>query len=161
MLNKVFLQGRLVADPELRQTPSGVSVATFRIAVDRDFKNKETGEKETDFVTIVTWRATAEFVSRYFQKGRMAIVEGRLQMRNYTDRDGNKRTAAEVVADNVYFGDSRRDGESGGGYGNYSAPAPSYNAAPNYGTPAPNYGTPAPANDHFAELSEDDGELPF
>ena len=116
MLNKVFLQGRLVADPELRQTPAGVSVATFRIAVDRDFKNKETGEKETDFVTIVTWRATAEFVSRYFQKGRMAIVEGRLQMRNYTDRDGNKRTAAEVVADNVYFGDSRRDGESGGAH---------------------------------------------
>ena len=81
MLNKIFLQGRLVADPELRQTPTGVSVATFRIAVDRDFKNKETGEKDTDFVTIVTWRNTAEFVSRYFNKGRMAIVEGRLQMR--------------------------------------------------------------------------------
>ena len=154
MLNKVFLQGHLVVDPELRQTPSGASVATFRIAVERDFKSKETGEKETDFVTIVTWRSTAEFVSRYFQKGRMAIVEGRLQMRNYTDRDGNKRTAAEVVADNVYFGDSRRDGESGGGYNNYSAPAPAYNAAPSYGTPAP-------AGDHFAELSEDDGELPF
>lgn len=158
MLNKVFLQGRLVADPELRQTPAGVSVATFRIAVDRDFKNKETGEKETDFVTIVTWRATAEFVSRYFQKGRMAIVEGRLQMRNYTDRDGNKRTAAEVVADNVYFGDSRRDGE-GGGFNSYSAPA--YGSAPSYGTPAPNYGAPSSAGDQFAELSEDDGELPF
>ena len=120
MLNKVFLQGRLVADPELRKTPTGVPVATFRIAVDRDFKNKETGEKGTDFVTIVAWRNTAEFVSRYFQKGRMAIVEGRLQMRNYTDRDNNKRTAAEVVADNIYFGDSRREGESGGGF---SAPA--------------------------------------
>lgn len=151
MLNKVFLQGRLVADPELRQTPAGVSVATFRIAVDRDFKNKETGEKEADFVTIVAWRNTAEFVSRYFQKGRMAIVEGRLAMRNYTDRDGNKRTAAEVVADNIYFGDSRRDSESGGF--SYSAPAPSYNA--------PNYGTPASSGDQFAELSEDDGELPF
>lgn len=150
MLNKIFLQGRLVADPELRQTPSGVSVATFRIAVDRDFKNKETGEKDTDFVTIVAWRATAEFVSRYFTKGRMAIVEGRLQMRNYTDRDGNKRTAAEVVADNIYFGDSRRDNE-GGGY-SYSAPVH---------TAAPSYGTPAPAGDQFAELSEDDGELPF
>ena len=159
MLNKIFLQGRLVADPELRQTPTGVSVATFRLAVDRDFKNKETGEKDTDFVTIVTWRSTAEFVSRYFTKGRMAIVEGRLQMRNYTDRDGNKRTAAEVVADNVYFGDSRRDAEGGGGF-SYSAPAPSYNA-PNYGTPAPSYGSPAPAGDQFAELSEDDGELPF
>ncbi len=146
MLNKIFLQGRLVADPELRQTPSGVSVATFRIAVDRDFKNKETGEKEADFITVVAWRATAEFVSRYFNKGRMAVVEGRLQMRNYTDRDGNKRTAAEVVADNVYFGDSRRDGE-GGGF------APSYSA--------PSYGTPAPSGDQFAELNEDDGELPF
>lgn len=148
MLNKVFLQGRLVADPELRQTPTGVPVATFRIAVDRDFKNKETGEKGTDFVTIVAWRNTAEFVSRYFQKGRMAIVEGRLQMRNYTDRDNNKRTAAEVVADNIYFGDSRREGESGGGF---SAPAYS----------APNYGTPVSGGDQFAELSEDDGELPF
>ena len=148
MLNKVFLQGRLVADPELRQTPTGVPVATFRIAVDRDFKNKETGEKGTDFVTIVAWRNTAEFVSRYFQKGRMAIVEGRLQMRNYTDRDNNKRTAAEVVADNIYFGDSRREGEAGGGF---SAPAYS----------APNYGTPVSGGDQFAELSEDDGELPF
>ena len=152
MLNKIFLQGRLVADPELRQTPSGVSVATFRIAVDRDYKNKETGEKETDFVTIVAWRSTAEFVSRYFSKGRLAIVEGRLQMRSYTDREGNKRTAAEVVADNIYFGDSRRDNDAGG-Y-SYSAPAPAY-------SPAPNYGTPAPAGDQFAELSEDDGELPF
>ena len=124
-------------------------MATFRIAVERDFKSRETGEKETDFVTIVTWRSTAEFVSRYFQKGRMAIVEGRLQMRNYTDRDGNKRTAAEVVADNVYFGDSRREGEGGG----FSASAPAYNGA--------SYGTPASAGDHFAELSEDDGELPF
>lgn len=153
MLNKIFLQGRLVADPELRQTPSGVSVATFRIAVDRDFKNKETGEKEADFINIVAWRATAEFVSRYFSKGRLAIVEGRLQIRNYTDREGNKRTAAEVVADNIYFGDSRRDSGDNGGYA-YSAPPPVHNAAPNYGTPSP-------AGDQFAELSEDDGELPF
>lgn len=139
MLNKVFLQGRLVVDPELRNTPSGVAVATFRIAVDRDFKNKQTGEKETDFVTVVAWRSTAEFVSKYFSKGRMAIVEGRLQMRNYTDRDGNKRTAAEVVVDNIYFGDSR----------------------PSEGCNAPNQGVPGPAGDQFAELNEDDGELPF
>lgn len=139
MLNKIFLQGRLVADPELKNTPSGVAVATFRIAVDRDFKNKETGEKETDFVTIVAWRSTAEFVSKYFSKGRMAMVDGRLQMRNYTDREGNKRTAAEVVADHVYFGDSR----------------------PSEGCNAPNYGVPEHAGDQFAELSEDDGELPF
>ena len=147
MLNKIFLQGRLVADPELRQTPSGVPVASFRIAVDRDFKNKETGEKEADFINVVAWRNTAEFVSRFFTKGRMAIVEGRLQIRGYTDRDGNKRTAAEVVADNIYFGDSRRDSEGG------FSPAP---AAP---VSAPNYGTPS--GDQVAELSEDDGELPF
>ena len=152
MLNKIFLQGRLVADPELRQTPSGVAVVSFRMAVDRDFKNKETGEKEADFVNIVAWRNTAEFVSRFFTKGRMAIVEGRLQIRSYTDRDGNKRTAAEVVADNVYFGDSRRDGE-GGGY----APPPRA-AAP---MSAPSYGAPTPSSDQFADLGEDDGELPF
>ena len=156
MLNKIFLQGRLVADPELRQTQGGVPVATFRIAVDRDFRSKETGERETDFITVVAWRATAEFVSRFFTKGRMAVVEGRLQIRNYNDRDGNKRTAAEVVADNVYFGDSRREGESGGGYS--YAPRP---AGSGYSAPAPNYGTPAPADDQFAELGEDDGELPF
>jgi single-strand DNA-binding protein len=165
MLNKIFLQGRLVADPELRQTPSGVSVATLRLAVDRDIKNKETGERATDFINVVAWRATAEFVSRYFSKGRMAIVEGRLQIRNYNDRDGNKRTAAEVVADNIYFGDSKRDSESSGGYGGYSAPAPSgYSApaAPSYGAAAaPSYGAPTPGEDQFAELSEDDGELPF
>lgn len=142
MLNKCFFQGRLVADPELRTTPSGVSVATFRIAVDRDFKNKQTGEKETDFVTIVVWRGTAEFVSKYFSKGRMAVIEGRLQMRSYTDKEGNKRTAAEVVADNVYFGDSKdplKDLERTMGGTTYGAP---------------------PA-DQFAELSEDDGQLPF
>jgi single-strand DNA-binding protein len=165
MLNKIFLQGRLVADPELRQTANGVPVATLRLAVDRDTRNKETGERATDFINVVAWRGSAEFVSRYFSKGRMAIVEGRLQIRNYNDRDGNKRTAAEVVADNIYFGDSKRDSDSAGGYGGYSAPAPSYPSAPSYSapaaSPAPNYGTPAPGEDQFAELSEDDGELPF
>lgn len=154
MLNKIFLMGRLVADPELKQTPSGVSVATFRIAVDRDFKNKETGEREADFINIVTWRATAEFVSRYFAKGRMAVVEGRLQTRSYTDKDGNKRNVSEVVADNIYFGDSRRDGDGGG----YSAPAPRA-AAPAPQRPA--YDAPVPAEDQFAELDGDDGDLPF
>ena len=154
MLNKIFLMGRLVADPELKQTPSGVSVATFRIAVDRDFKNKETGEREADFINIVTWRATAEFVSRYFSKGRMAVVEGRLQTRSYTDKDGNKRYVSEVVADNVYFGDSRRDGDNSG----FSAPAPRA-AAPAPQHPA--YDTPVPAEDQFAELDNDDGDLPF
>ena len=91
MLNKIFLQGRLVADPEMRHTPSGVAVATLRLAVDRDFKDRETGEKKADFINVVAWRNTAEFVSRYFNKGRMAIVEGRLQMRDWTDKDGNKQ----------------------------------------------------------------------
>lgn len=147
MLNHITLMGRLVADPELRTTPSGVAVATFRIAVDRDFKNKQTGEKETDFVTIVAWRSTAEFVGRYFTKGRMAVVDGRLQIRPYTDRDGNKRNATEVVAESVYFGDSKRDGDGQpGGYqpGGYD----------------PGYGGGQPSQ-QFEELEEDDGDLPF
>ncbi len=160
MLNKIFLMGRLVADPELKQTTTGLPVATFRIAVDRDRKNKETGERDADFVTIVAWRSTAEFVSRYFTKGRMVVVEGRLQIRPYTDRDGNKRSATEVVADTVYFGDSRRDGDGGGSYsggGSYAprsaAPAPQQ---PAYDAPAGGAG-----GDQFSELDDDDGELPF
>ena len=108
MLNKIFLMGRLTRDPELRHTPSGVPVASFTLAVDRDFKDKQTGEKATDFIDIVAWRQTAEFVSRYFTKGRMAVVVGSLQLRDWTDKEGNRRRAAEVVADNVYFGDSKR-----------------------------------------------------
>ena len=161
MLNKIFLQGRLVADPEMRHTPNGVAVASFRLAVDRDFKDRETGEKKADFINVVAWRATAEFVSRYFTKGRMAVVEGRLQMRDYTDRDGNRRTAAEVVADNVYFGDSKRDAESAGVYAPPPPAAPSYGG---YSAPAapsaPAYSAPA-GGDQFADLSDDDGELPF
>lgn len=107
MLNKIILMGRLTHDPELRHTQSGTAVASFSLAVDRDFKSPS-GEKETDFIDIVAWRHTGEFVSRYFTKGRMAVVEGRLQMRDWTDRDGNKRRSAEVVADSVYFGDSKR-----------------------------------------------------
>ncbi len=153
MLNKIFLQGRLVADPELRHTPGGVAVTSFRIAVDRDFKDRETGEKKADFINIVAWRQTGEFVSRFFTKGRMAIVEGRLQIRDYTDRDGNKRTIAEVVADNIYFGDSRREGDGGG------SPAP-YGGSPYAPAPGGGY-SPALDGDQFAELSDDDGELPF
>lgn len=145
MLNKIFLQGRLVADPELRHTPAGVAVTTFRLAVDRDFKDRETGEKKADFINVVAWRQTGEFVSRYFTKGRMALVDGRLQIRDYTDRDGNRRTISEVVADNVYFGDSRRDGESS--YESHSAPAA--------------YAAPTGGGDQFAELTDDDSELPF
>ncbi len=149
MLNHIVIMGRLVADPELRTTPSGVAVATVRLAVDRDFKNKQTGEKETDFITVVAWRQTAEFLSRYFSKGRMAVAEGRLQIRPYTDRDGNKRTAAEVVAENIYFGDSKRDEESqGGGYqpGGYSG--------------GQTYQQPGAAQ-QFEELEGDEDNLPF
>lgn len=115
MLNYIVLMGRLTRDPELRRTGSGTAVASFTLAVDRDFGgNRETGEKETDFIDIVAWRSTAEFVSKYFSKGRIAVVSGRLQIRNWNDKDGNKRRSAEVVADNIYFGDSRRDSQSGG-----------------------------------------------
>ena len=107
MLNKVFLQGRLVADPELRKTQQGTPVASYRLAVDRGYKSKDPNAQNADFVNVVSWRNTAEFVSRYFTKGRMMLVEGRLQMRSYTDKDGNRRVAAEVVTDNVHFADSR------------------------------------------------------
>ena len=106
MLNRIILMGRLTHDPELRKTQSGVSVCSFSIGVDRDYK-AQNGEKETDFFDIVTWRATADFVSKFFTKGRMAVVEGRLQNRDWVDKDKNKRRSAEVIADNVYFGDSR------------------------------------------------------
>lgn len=109
MLNKVILQGRLVADPELRHTGGGVAWASFRLAVDRDFKNKETGERSADFLSIVAWRQTAVFVEKYLSKGRMVIVEGKLQSRTYDDQEGNRRYITEVVADNVYFADSKRD----------------------------------------------------
>ena len=135
----MVLQGRLGSDVELRTTPSGVEVATVNLAVDRDVKDKD-GSRKTDWITVVAWRQRAIFLSRYFNKGRMAVVEGRLQIRDYTDRDGNKRTAAEVVAGNVYFGDSKRDAE-GGGYGGYAAPQQ--------------------PGDGFAELEDDDNSLPF
>ena len=115
MLNKIFLIGRLTRDPELRRTQSGTPVASFALAVDRDFK-AQNGEKETDFIDVVAWRNKAEFVSKYFTKGRMAVVEGRLQIRDWTDKDGNKRKAAEVIADNVYFGDAKKDAVADQGF---------------------------------------------
>ncbi len=156
MLNHIVLMGRLTRDPELRRTGSGIPVATFSLAVDRDFSsNRETGERETDFIDIVAWRATAEFVSKYFTKGRMAVVSGRLQIRNWNDKDGNKRRSAEVIADNVYFGDSKRDGVAPGGFD--QSYGQTY-AQPAYGQqPAP---SPVPASD-FAMLEDDDSELPF
>ncbi len=175
MLNHIVLMGRLTRDPELRHTSNGVPVASFRLAVDRDFASKETGERTADFIDIVAWRSTAEFVSKYFAKGRMAVVSGRLQMRDWTDKDGNKRTSAEVVADNVYFGDSKRDGAPTGGNDGYrSSGNGSYGGGNNYGgsyggnnySSGNSYGgnysapAPAPASD-FAMLEDDDSELPF
>ena len=152
MLNHIVLMGRLTRDPELRRTGSGVAVASFSIAVDRDFGSRESGEKETDFIDIVAWRNTAEFVSKYFTKGRMAVVSGRLQIRNWTDKEGNKRRSAEVVADNIYFGDSRREGETGG---NTFAPF-----GGDFGGMPPVPAAPSAGSD-FAMLEEDDSQLPF
>ena len=163
MLNHITIMGRLTRDPELRRTGSGIAVASFTVAVDRDFGGRDGGEKETDFIDCVAWRQTGEFVSKYFTKGRMIVVSGRLQIRSWTDKDGNKRRTAEVVADNCYFGDSKRDSDGGssfggntyGGnsYGNYSAP--SGNNYGGYAAPAGN-----PASD-FAMLDDDDAQLPF
>jgi len=161
LLNHIVIMGRLARDPELRRTQSGVPVASFRLAVDRDFKDKNTGERGTDWIDVVAWRATGEFVSRYFTKGRMAVVEGRLQMRDWTDKEGNKRTTAEVVADNVYFGDSRRDGDGGGYSPSYSGGQSSYSAPAPRSDPFGGYGAPPADGDQFAELSTDDGNLPF
>ena len=158
MLNRIILMGRMVKDPELRRTQSGTPVTSFTLAVDRDFKDKATGERATDFIDVVAWRSTAEYVSRYFSKGRMAVVDGRLQLRDWTDKDGNKRRSAEVVADSVYFGDSKREGGGGsyngqsaysGGYGGYSAP------------PQDDYPPQTDPGSEFAELTTDDGNLPF
>ena len=163
MLNRIIIMGRLVRDPELRTTQSGISVTSFTLAVDRDFKNRDSGEKSTDFIDVVAWRQTAEFICKYFGKGRMAVAEGRLQIRDWKDRDGNNRRSAEVVADNVYFADSKRD--SAGGSDSYGAPpaygapaAPAYGGGQSYGG---GYGAPAGDSSGFAEIDDQDGDLPF
>lgn len=165
MLNHITIMGRLTADPELRYTQSGVAVASFRVAVDRDYQPRDGGEKQTDFINVVAWRQTGEFVSKYFGKGSMIVVSGRLQMRDWTDKEGGKRTTAEVVADNVYFGESKRSRDEGagayrseprqsgyqqGGYGqsNYNSYNSGFNSAPSGGSA-------------FEELDDGDGELPF
>ena len=167
MLNHIVIMGRLTRDPELRRTGSGVAVTSFSVAVDRDFGKNENGERETDFIDCVAWRQTGEFVSKYFTKGSMIVVSGRLQIRNWNDKDGNKRRSAEVVADNVYFGESKRSSDAGSAYG--GSTGSSYgNYAPNnggYNAPAPSYGgysapASAPASD-FAMLEDDDAQLPF
>jgi len=147
MLNHIVIMGRLVRDPEYRTTGSGISVANFSVAVDRDFSGRDS-EKETDFIDCVAWRQTAEFVTKYMKKGSMVAVAGRLQIRAWSDKDGNKRRTAEIVADSVYFGESKRSTESNSG-----------SAAP---TPAPSYQMPiAPTDSDFALLDGDDAQLPF
>ena len=136
MLNVIVIAGRFTTDPELRRTQSGKPVASFTLAVERDFKDSATGKRPVDFISCVAWDSQAEYVSRYFSKGRMAVVDGHLQIRDWTDKEGNKRRSAEVIADSVYFGDSKREGGSGGqesysgSYGGYSAPAGGYPAQP-------------------------------
>ena len=157
MLNHITLMGRLVRDPELRYTQSQTPVASFTLAVDRDFGGRDGGERQTDFIDIVAWRHTADFVSKYFTKGSMAVVSGRLQIRDWTDRDGNKRTSYEIVADNVYFGDSKNAARDDNGYsprgestGTYRAPSrSSFESAR------------AQASSSFQEIDEADGDLPF
>jgi single-strand DNA-binding protein len=185
-MNHIVIMGRMTRDPELRKTQTGTPVASFTLAVDRGFTPKD-GERQTDFIDVVAWRNTAEFVSKYFVKGQMTAVSGRLQIRDWTDKDGNKRRNAEVVADYVYFTGDRRDRDaSGGGYrqesGGYSSGGGNYNSGGNsyssgsssyrqdgyddggsrpdsgYGAPAPN---PGFGGSGFAELDEDDGDLPF
>ena len=157
MLNHITIMGRLTRDPELRRTGSGIAVASFTLAVDRDYSPRDGGERETDFIDCVAWRQTGEFVSKYFTKGRMAVVSGRLQIRSWTDKDGNKRRTAEVVADNVYFGDSKRDDQGGAYAGNSYGSANTYGSAPAYG----GYSAPSAGASDFAMLSDDDAQLPF
>lgn len=167
MLNHIVIMGRLTRDPELRRTGSGIAVASFTVAVDRDFSSKD-NEKETDFIDCVAWRNTGEFVSKYFTKGRMIVVNGRLQIRQWTDKNGNKRRTAEVVADSCYFGDSKRDsdsgnsygsgntyggGNSGGSYGGNSYNAPGYSAPGNAASSYP--------QSNFDLIEDDDAQLPF
>ena len=157
MLNHITIMGRLTRDPELRYTQSQTPVASFTLAVDRDYGSRDGGEKQTDFIDCVAWRQTAEFVSKYFQKGSMAVVSGRLQIRDWTDREGGKRRSAEVVVDNIYFGESRRrdSGESGSYGGNYGSSGESRSYS------APSSSSSSSNASPFAELDDGDGELPF
>ena len=143
MLNHITIMGRLTRDPELRRTGSGVAVTSFTVAVDRDFGGNEDGKKETDFIDCVAWRQAGEFVSKYFAKGNMAVVSGRLQIRSWTDKEGNKRRVAEVVADNVYFGESKKN-DSNGYAGGYNAP-----------------GYDSQQTGNFDTIEDEDAQLPF
>ena len=150
MLNHIVVMGRLTRDPELRHTQAGTAVASFTVAVDRDFKDKETGERKTDFIDCVAWRSTGEFVAKYFAKGRMAVVEGRLQLRDWTDKEGNKRRSAEILASSVYFGDSKP--KDGGSTGGKAGKDDDFQLPGDFG---------AGSDNGFADMADDDGDLPF
>ncbi len=150
MLNQIVLMGRLTRDPELRRTQNGTAVASFTLAVDRDFSGRDSVEKQTDFIDIVAWRNTAEFVSKYFIKGQLVAVSGRLQIRDWTDKDGGKRRSAEVVADNVYFADSKKSREDGNDSFHRADMSPSFSPAAAFGSDTSG----------FSEI-DDDGDLPF
>lgn len=160
MLNHITIMGRLTKDPELRRTGTGVAVTSFTVAVDRDFGTGDDGKKETDFIDCVAWRQTGEFVSKYFSKGSMIVVVGRLQIRPWVDKDGNKRRSAEIVADNVYFGESKKSKEES----SQTTVAPNFYANAPYYSP---YGSSfnangvKPAVSDFAMLDDDDAQLPF
>lgn len=182
MLNRITIMGRMTKDPELRRTESGLSVTSFTVAVDRDFSGKDGSDKETDFIDCVAWRQTADFVSKYFTKGRMIVVSGRLQIRSWTDKEGNKRRSAEVVADNVYFGDSKKDEGQPQSQPQYGAPQQGYPSFGGYQNPpqtAPQfaqggfggyqqpaypqqgYQPPFPQQGSFQPMEGDDPNLPF
>ena len=150
MLNKAILMGRLTKDPELRHTQSNIPVASFTLAVDRGYsKNNAEGQQPVDFINIVAWRGTAEFVSKWFRKGQLVAVTGRIQVRNWTDRDNNNRTTCEIVADECFFAESKRDS------------APSADAFPFGGSPAPQAAPTMPNMAQFEELLDGDEDLPF
>ena len=140
MLNHITIMGRLTRDPELRRTGSGVAVASFKVAVDRDIPGKD-GNRKTDFIDCVAWRQTGEFISKYFTKGRMIVVDGRLEMREWTDKDGNKRISAEINVENAYFGDSKQESTGTSSYSGYAAPAPS--------------------GSDYSMMEDDDAQLPY
>lgn len=150
MLNHITIMGRLTRDPELRHTQTGTSISSFTLAVDRDFTSRDSGEKQTDFIDVVAWRQTADFVGRFFAKGAMAVVSGRLQIRDWQDKEGNKRRSAEVVAENVYFGESKKSRDTNSDY-----------ARPSESSFRGSYENSSPRPSAFAELDDDDGELPF
>lgn len=147
MLNQINIQGRLVRDPELRRTGSGKAVTSFTLACDRDFKNAQTGEKEVDFLDCVAWGSTGETVAKYFAKGQLAAVSGRLQIRQYTDKGGQKRRQAEILVSSVYFCGGKENGSAGG-------------TGADSGHNVPTYQTNAPGAD-FASIDDADGQLPF